>query len=106
MDHASNRCFSQQNDISLSQVEWSCLAGDCLLVSRELERGDGFHRIFTSNVADHVGIPSLVLAFRPLLAQSGWLLACLSTLVQPSSMIDCLHRSLNGMKACVSEATT
>ncbi|CAL1161440.1 unnamed protein product [Cladocopium goreaui] len=54
-----------------SSLEWSCVAGDCLVIARQLEASGPFHRIFTSNVADHVGLPGLVLALAPLLVPGG-----------------------------------
>eukprot|EP00435_Cladocopium_sp_Y103_P020496 s1453_g5.t1 len=48
----------------ICSLEWSCVAGDCLATGP-------FQRIFTSNVADHVGLPGLVLALAPLLCPGG-----------------------------------
>ena len=43
---------------------------------------NSFHRIFTSNVADHVGLPSLILALGPLLCQDGRMTTCLNNNVK------------------------
>ena len=56
------------------KVKWRCVAGDCLSV----ELPGPFHRIFTSNVADHVGVVNLVLALVPLLHEDGKMQICLS----------------------------
>ncbi|CAE8627276.1 unnamed protein product [Polarella glacialis] len=52
------------------------VAGDCLTLPEKV--AGGFHRIFTSNVADHVGVPALALGLGPLLVEEGQLRASLS----------------------------
>ncbi|CAJ1428675.1 unnamed protein product, partial [Effrenium voratum] len=60
------------------RAHWRCQAGDCLALLDDLPGSAGFHRIFTSNVADHVGVPSLALKLLPFLETHGRLVACLS----------------------------
>eukprot|EP00439_Symbiodinium_sp_Y106_P047966 s4494_g6.t1 len=56
------------------RVSWSCIACDCLALPVNL-KGRQFDRVFSSNVADHVGVPALALALAPL---GGELQVCLS----------------------------
>ncbi|CAE7655531.1 unnamed protein product [Symbiodinium sp. CCMP2456] len=56
------------------RVSWSCIACDCLALPVHLT-GRQFDRVFSSNVADHVGVPALALALAPL---GGELQVCLS----------------------------
>eukprot|EP00929_Paragymnodinium_shiwhaense_P120243 TRINITY_DN92162_c0_g1_i1.p1 TRINITY_DN92162_c0_g1~~TRINITY_DN92162_c0_g1_i1.p1 ORF type:complete len:850 (-),score=104.47 TRINITY_DN92162_c0_g1_i1:407-2956(-) len=53
------------------------IAGDCQALPAVLER-NSFDRIFTSNVADHVGLPALALSLGPLLKTGGWIMMSLS----------------------------
>lgn len=47
------------------RVRCDFVAGDCLTLPGRIV--GGFHRVFTSNVADHVGIPGLALSLGPFL---------------------------------------
>mmetsp|Transcript_25191 Transcript_25191/g.79408 ORF Transcript_25191/g.79408 Transcript_25191/m.79408 type:complete len:820 (+) Transcript_25191:107-2566(+) len=78
------------------QLDCEYVAGDCLSLALRLT--GCFHRIFTSNVADHVGVPALALSLGGLLHAGGELRASLSNNIraldsqgEARSLVEKLH---------------
>lgn len=72
-------CSLAQEWFEPDHVQCHFVSGDCLrLPSKLVDRVGSIHRVFTSNVADHVGVPALALSLGRLLCVHGQLWASLS----------------------------